>query len=288
TPRTWRASSTTTCCIPAQVASSGTSRVRACSIARSAPSGSRQGLPGAISRPSKATSSSGGSPTSSVATHAGSTPRPRSTAACPRASSVATWVSWAGSWSPTMPMWIMHRACATGAAAPTGHRSPGRPPTTVRRVGLRGQHDDPCTPRRGAPGRPARRGPAVAALVALVAGLVACGGGDGEGGEDAAGDTPAVEWVRVGYDLANTRAVEDEAVIGPGNVGELAPAWEVTGLAGVSGTPAVVDGTVYLGDWTGHVRALDAATGEELWAQPVGPGYVGGSVAVDGDRVLAG
>lgn len=155
-------------------------------------------------------------------------------------------------------------------------------------MGLRGQHDDPCTPRRGAPGRPARRGPAVAALVALVAGLVACGGGDGEGGEDAAGDTPAVEWVRVGYDLANTRAVEDEAVIGPGNVGELAPAWEVTGLAGVSGTPAVVDGTVYLGDWTGHVRALDAASGEELWAQQVSPGYIGGSVAVDGDRVLAG
>ncbi len=125
-------------------------------------------------------------------------------------------------------------------------------------------------------------------LVALLTGLAACGD-DGDGGDDGgAAEVPPVEWVRVGYDLANTRAVEDEVTIGPDDVSELAPAWEVTGLDGVSGTPAVVDGTVYVGDWTGHVRALDAASGEELWAQQVSPGYIGGSVAVDGDRVVAG
>src|SRR5690606_8201427 len=162
--------------------------------------------------------------------------------------------------------------------------SDGGTPATVRHVGLAGQHDDRSTLRRRAPGRPARRGPAVAVLVALLTGLAACGD-DGDGGDDGgAAEVPPVEWVRVGYDLANTRAVEDEVTGGPDAVSERAPAWEVTGLDGVSGTPAVVDGTVYVGDWTGHVRALDAASGEELWAQQVSPGYIGGSVAVDGDR----
>jgi polyvinyl alcohol dehydrogenase (cytochrome) len=129
----------------------------------------------------------------------------------------------------------------------------------------------------------------VAAVAALAAGLVACS--EGDGGERSATADPAgapAAWVRVGYDLGNTRAAVDETAIGPDTVAGLAPAWELRGVDGVTGTPVVDDGTVFVGDWTGHVRALDAATGEEVWAHDLESGYVGGAVAVDDTQVVVG
>ena len=155
---------------------------------------------------------------------------------------------------------------------------------------------------------PARLGLAVAALVAVVSGVGACadddetdgsglsGAGAGGAGDEAeardgdarpdAGDDAA--WVRFGHDLANTRAVAGETTLDTGTVSDLAPAWEVDGILGVSGTPAVADGMVYLGDWTGHLRALDAESGDEVWQHELGGGYVGGSVAVDDTQVVVG
>ncbi|HET9611704.1 MAG TPA: PQQ-binding-like beta-propeller repeat protein [Acidimicrobiales bacterium] len=135
-----------------------------------------------------------------------------------------------------------------------------------------------------------RWGTVAAALAALVAGVVACGGGDdGPGSGDAsAAARPTAEWVRLGYDLANTRAAVGETVIGPGTVADLRPAWELDGVKGVTGTPVVAGGEVYVGDWTGHLRALDAGTGDERWAHDLGGGYVGGAVALDDDVVVVG
>ena len=155
---------------------------------------------------------------------------------------------------------------------------------------------------------PARLGLAVAVLVAVVSGVGACadddetdgsglsGAGAGGAGDEAeardgdarpdAGDDAA--WVRFGRDLANTRAVADETTLDTATVTDLAPAWEVDGILGVSGTPAVADGMVYLGDWTGHLRALDAESGDEVWQHELGGGYVGGSVAVDDTQVVVG
>jgi polyvinyl alcohol dehydrogenase (cytochrome) len=112
------------------------------------------------------------------------------------------------------------------------------------------------------------------------------GSGSSDGGPaDAAG--PA-EWVSLGNDLANSRAATGEDTIGADNVADLAPAWELADAKGVTGTPVVADGVVYIGDWTGTVHALDAATGEEQWATQVASYYIGGSVAVDDDRVYVG
>jgi polyvinyl alcohol dehydrogenase (cytochrome) len=129
-----------------------------------------------------------------------------------------------------------------------------------------------------------------------VAGLVAaaCGGGGGGGGDggDAAGpaaeEQPPAEWVRVGLDLANTRAVTGETTLDAGSVAGLAPVWDVRGLDGMSGTPIVSDGVVYFGDWTGHVRALNSEDGTEVWNRQLGDRYIGGSVVLDGDHVYAG
>jgi len=163
----------------------------------------------------------------------------------------------------------------------------------VRPVGAEG--DDQTAPDRGqAPvrgPRGGRIGVAAAVLCAVVAGIAACSGGDdGEGTDGAATDGAAAaagEWTRVGFDLDNSRAADD-ASIGAEDAADLAPAWELAGVTGVTGTPAVADGTVYVGDWTSHVRALDAATGEEQWAHDLDSGYVGGSVALDDDQVYVG
>jgi polyvinyl alcohol dehydrogenase (cytochrome) len=133
----------------------------------------------------------------------------------------------------------------------------------------------------------------LALAVAAAVGAAACSGDDSGGsaaGEDRAAAAPEApaEWVRVGRDLANTRAVDGETALAPDTVAGLAPAWEVRGLRGVSGTPLVAGGVVYFGDWTGHVRALDAATGRELWAQDTASNYIGGSPALDGDRLFVG
>lgn len=128
---------------------------------------------------------------------------------------------------------------------------------------------------------------AVAAVVTVVAG---CSGDDGD---DSAGDAvdtvdAGAEWSRLGYDLGNTRAAPEGAAPDAAAVPDLAPAWELRGVDGVTGTPVVSDGTVFVGDWTGRVRALDAAGGDERWAHDLDSGYVGGSVAVDGGRVVVG
>ncbi|HEY8527049.1 MAG TPA: PQQ-binding-like beta-propeller repeat protein [Acidimicrobiales bacterium] len=98
---------------------------------------------------------------------------------------------------------------------------------------------------------------------------------------------PQSGWPTVGYDLASTRAPLNENAITRDNVDELGRAWELTGVEGVSGTPIVTDGKVYVGDWANNVHALDAATGARLWSHGVGD-EVPGAVAVDDERVYAG
>ena len=92
----------------------------------------------------------------------------------------------------------------------------------------------------------------------------------------------------MGRDHANSRAATDETAVGPDNVGALQPTWTLDNVSGVTSTPIVADGVVYLGDWTGHVRALDAATGGELWAADLETPRVQASVALDQERVFAG
>ena len=52
-------------------------------------------------------------------------------------------------------------------------------------------------------------------------------------------------------------------------------------------SPLVADGLVFVGDWTGAVRAIDARTGGRRWAFRTG-GPVKGSLALGGGRVFVG
>ena len=63
-------------------------------------------------------------------------------------------------------------------------------------------------------------------------------------------------------------------------------AWQAR-IAPSESSPVVVDGIVYLGDWSGRVYALHARTGRLKWSFRTGD-KVKGSVAVSGNRVYVG
>jgi polyvinyl alcohol dehydrogenase (cytochrome) len=83
---------------------------------------------------------------------------------------------------------------------------------------------------------------------------------DADGGPPAGADS----WPMFGHDYANTRASSDTS-IGHEQVMNLRVAQRVTG-AGVSSTPAIVDGVAYFSDYAGYLKAVDAQTGAQVWA----------------------
>jgi len=91
------------------------------------------------------------------------------------------------------------------------------------------------------------------------------------------------QWPQFGHDAQSTRASED-TTLSPENVTNLEKKWSID-LRGCTSTPAVVDGVVYVGDWFGNVRALNADTGKEVWAEKVSDGSIDDSPLVANDRV---
>ncbi|MGC9666071.1 PQQ-binding-like beta-propeller repeat protein [Planosporangium sp. 12N6] len=118
----------------------------------------------------------------------------------------------------------------------------------------------------------------------------------------AATQGPRPQWSMGGYDLANSRWNPLERSLRPSTVGDLAVKWAIAS-GDVSATPAVVDGAVYVPDWNGTFRKLDARTGRVLWSRSVAeytgvagtvsrtsPVVVGGTVYIGtqlGARLLA-
>jgi outer membrane protein assembly factor BamB/lysophospholipase L1-like esterase len=92
------------------------------------------------------------------------------------------------------------------------------------------------------------------------------------------------EWSVFNHDHRNSRANTAEDHVSPDNVARLAPRWRVDGLSGVTSTPAVVDGVVYFGDWSGVFHARRASDGVELWSRNLGS-PIRPSPLVAGNRV---
>ncbi|MBB6093464.1 outer membrane protein assembly factor BamB [Povalibacter uvarum] len=90
-------------------------------------------------------------------------------------------------------------------------------------------------------------------------------------------------WPMFGHDYGNTRASKDET-IGPQHVANLRVAHRVTG-AGVSSTPAIVDGVVYFSDYAGWLKAVNAETGAEIWSKRLQNTMLTPSPFVSGDSV---
>jgi polyvinyl alcohol dehydrogenase (cytochrome) len=132
------------------------------------------------------------------------------------------------------------------------------------------------------------------ALAAVVALGLAAGCGD----ESRAGDDDEIDrcdWPTWGHSPTRTFSYPCDTSITAETVGELEQAWFFTTDDAVTATPAVVDGTVYVGDWSGRFYALDLGTGELVWsftAEPHGAVYAGQIVSsatvadVDGSRTV--
>ena len=82
-------------------------------------------------------------------------------------------------------------------------------------------------------------------------------------------DRDDADWPMIGQDPANSRNQPFEHLIRPANVHRLALKWFATTRGDVSGTPAVVDGAVYFGDFGGMLWKLDAETGAVIWSHHV-------------------
>ena len=87
--------------------------------------------------------------------------------------------------------------------------------------------------------------------------------------QDKDGREDRQDWPMIGHDLMNTRNQPFERRIGPESVSRLALKWVATTAGDVSGTPAVVNGAVYIGDFGGMVWKLNADTGKVIWSHKV-------------------
>jgi len=101
---------------------------------------------------------------------------------------------------------------------------------------------------------------ALAGLLAVpLAGRVAAAGGC------------VADWPMYGHDLAHTFQQTCTSVTAA-NAATLHPAWHLQTADSVSASPAVVDGVLYDGDWSGNAYAVDAATGTVLWTRVLNDG----------------
>ena len=116
--------------------------------------------------------------------------------------------------------------------------------------------------RRG-PGR--HRGavtPLLGAAALSFAWLPGCGADDDPA---APGPIDECDWPMWGHGPDRTFSYPCDTAISPSNANDLEEAWFFNAEDAVTATPAVVDGTVYVGDWSGNFYALDLETGDPRW-----------------------
>ena len=95
------------------------------------------------------------------------------------------------------------------------------------------------------------------------------------------------DWPMYNHDVRGTRHNAAEWRLNLFNVGGLGVAWRVNTPGAVTGTPAVVDDYLYVGDWAGNFYALDADCGGNRWtAHALAP--VSASALVNCDQVFFG
>ena len=119
-------------------------------------------------------------------------------------------------------------------------------------------------------------GRALAQGLALSAAIAACSDSTsaltppvGDGGADAAPPLSS-DWPSYGRDYDNSRNNPLEQTITKSNVTTLEPRWSFSETA-VTSTVCVLGGVAYFGDWNSVLRAVDARSGESIWATPVQP-----------------
>lgn len=101
------------------------------------------------------------------------------------------------------------------------------------------------------------------------------------------GGALAEDWASHGRDAQGSRYAGSERALEAAQVGRLRPLWSAPGEE-VAGTPAVVDGVVYYGDWGGALTARAVHTGCLLWSRQVSQAPLMGAPLVHQGRVYVG
>jgi polyvinyl alcohol dehydrogenase (cytochrome) len=115
---------------------------------------------------------------------------------------------------------------------------------------------------RGPARHPGVVSPLLGALALCLVSLPGCGGSD-DPAEPSAVDE--CDWPMWGHGPSRSFSYPCDTALSPGTVGDLEEVWFFNAEDAVTATPAVVDGTVYVGDWSGNFYALDLDTGERRW-----------------------
>lgn len=74
------------------------------------------------------------------------------------------------------------------------------------------------------------------------------------------------QWSMLGRDATRSFSTDCPTALAPDTVAELAEAWFFRTDDAVTATPAIVDDTVYVGDWSGRFYAIDLASGDLEWS----------------------
>ena len=107
--------------------------------------------------------------------------------------------------------------------------------------------------------------------VAILAGVLAAGVIASPGfGSGRAASTASCEWPMFGQNPARTFSTQCAQAPNVSNVARLVPRWYFHANDVVTASPAVVDGTVYVGSWDGEFYALDLNSGKVLWQTTLG------------------
>jgi outer membrane protein assembly factor BamB len=90
------------------------------------------------------------------------------------------------------------------------------------------------------------------------------------------------DWPMSGFDPTGSRNNTGEHTLSAANIGRLGVAWTFPTAAAVTGTPAVVDGVVYAGDFAGNFYAVNANTGRLVWQKKIGAPVSDSPLVTDG------
>jgi outer membrane protein assembly factor BamB len=94
--------------------------------------------------------------------------------------------------------------------------------------------------------------------------------------------TVATDWPQYRYGNKHTALNPFENVLSSSNVGNLDLDWTFTTGNAVDSSPAVVDGTLYVGSTDGNVYALNESTGAKLWSYATGTAVYSSPAVVNG------
>lgn len=131
------------------------------------------------------------------------------------------------------------------------------------------------------------------AIAGVVAGLLVAPNADARPRRGGSSEADC-QWAMYGRDPGRSFDFDGAGDCGPvldaANASTLVPTWFFKTPATVTASPAVKDGRVFVGDWTGTMYALDADDGSLLWSQTTEPapgapfGPIVSSAAVAPDR----